>query len=74
MDDPIQLLEEADGLKISVSPTLVGQPFPLIPAVVLVQHGGDRIDAEAVHVVATQPVVGGAEEERPNFVATEVEN
>ncbi len=68
------MLEEADRLEVLPTAVDVGNPLPLFAGIVPVEHRGDRIHADAVHMVAIHPVVGAGGEERLDLVPTEIED
>ena len=51
----IEAAQEVDGLEIFAAAILVRNPAAGGPAVVEIEHRGDRIDAQAVDAVALQP-------------------
>ena len=51
----VEGLEEGDGFQVLAAAMDVGDPLARRPAVVEVEHGGDRIDPEPVDVIAVEP-------------------
>ncbi len=70
----IQLLQEADGLQVFVAAVLVGNPLALGASVVEVEHGGDRVHAQAVGVILVEPEQPAGEQEAAHLVTPEVED
>jgi hypothetical protein len=65
---------KADRLVVLVAALRVGHPLAVAPAVVQVQHGGDRVHAQAVEVVLLQPEDRIADQEVADLVAPVVED
>ena len=59
----VDLAQQLDRLEVLAAAVDVGHPFAGLAGIVEVEHGGDGIDAQPVHVVPLQPVerVGGQE-------------
>ena len=55
-DDGVQVLEELDSFQVLVPAVLVRAPVPAGSAVIKIEHGRDRVNAETVHVILVQPV------------------
>ena len=72
--DAVQVLQEFDGVIIDVATVFVRNPLAGALAVVKVEHGCHRIDAEAVAVEFLEPVHGVCNEEVLDFVTAQVEN
>src|ERR1700741_647784 len=70
----IQLLEEFDRVEILVSAESVRDPLARAPAIVEVQHGGDRIHPQAVDVIHVEPEERAAGEEITDFGAAVIED
>src|SRR3569833_3724135 len=70
----VQLLEELDGVEGLVASEPVGNPLALAPAVVEVEHRGDRINTQRVDVVHVEPEQRAARQEVADFGAPVVEN
>ena len=68
----IEAPQECDGVEILPSAVLVGDPAALRPAVVEIEHRGDRIDAQSVDPVAIEPEQPAREQEIGNFGAAVV--
>ena len=73
-DGGVQLLQEVNGLQILVTAVDVGDPLPVLAAIVQIEHGGDGIHPQAVHVVLLQPEHGGGEEEGADLAAAIVKD
>ncbi len=73
VDVLVGVLEEADGAQVFAAAVHVGRPVAL-PRVVAVEHGSDRVDPEAVHVVLVHPEEGIGEEKIAHAVLAEVED
>ncbi|PHR74196.1 MAG: membrane protein insertase YidC [Lutibacter sp.] len=52
----------------------IGHPLAGLAAVVTVEHGGHRIDAQAVDVEGLQPVEGAGDQEALNLLTTQIED
>ncbi len=74
VDDPVELLEERHRLEVLAPAVLVGHPLPGLAGVVEVEHGGHRIDAEAVGVHVLEPEQGVGQQEAEDLVAPVVEH
>src|SRR5262244_4132137 len=74
VDDLVEALEEGDGFQVLASPVDVRDPLSGLARVVAVDHGGDGVDAEAIHVVALQPEERVADEEVGDLAAAVVED
>ena len=72
--DFVEAPEEAQGLEVLPAAVAVGDPLPLLPGIVEVEHRGHGVDAEAVGVVALEPEQGRADEELADLVAAVVED
>ncbi len=68
------LAQELDRLQVLVAAVAVRQPLPGFARVVQVQHGGDRVHAQAVRVEGLHPVQRRADQEAPHLGAAEVEH
>ncbi len=64
--------QEGDGPQVFVATVIIGDPLPGLAAVIVVEHGGDGIDAQAVQVVFLDPEQGIGHQEIGDFGATEV--
>ena len=71
-DHLVHALEEGDGLEVLAPAVLRWDPLAGLAAVVAVEHGGDRVDAQAVDAVALQPVQRIADQEVAHLGAAEV--
>ena len=69
----VQSLDELDRLEVLVTAVLVGDPLAVTAVVVEVQHGGYRVNADAVDMVLVQPEHCGGYEEGDDLVARVVE-
>ena len=71
------LVEEAQELdRVEVLPPAeaVRDPLAVLPAVIQVEHRGDRVDAQPIRVVAVEPVERAAEQKAADLVAPVVED
>ena len=68
----VHALEEGDGLEILAPPMLVGDPLALFPRVIEIEHGGYRIDAKPVEMIAVKPEERVVEQIALNFAAAEI--
>ena len=73
-DDGVQMLEELDGLEVSVSAVLIRYPLAILAAIVEVEHGRHRIDTESVDVILVIPVQCVADEEVLYLILTVIED
>ena len=55
MHDAVQIFDEFDRFEVLAPAVLVGDPLPLLPGVVEIQHRCDGIDPQSVDVVFLQP-------------------
>ena len=69
-----RLLQERDVLEVLAAAVAVGHPLPVLSGVVQVQHRGDRVDPQAVHVELLEPVAGVGDQEVAHLVAAGVED
>ena len=69
MSHLVHALDEINGVEIFAAAELIGNPLAGLAGVVEVEHGGDRIHAEAVDVVLVEPEEGVGDEIVLNFVA-----
>ena len=74
VDHLVELLDEVDGFQVLPAPEAVGDPLALAARIVQVEHGGDRIDAQAVDVKLLDPEQRVGEQEVPHLVAAVVEH
>ena len=74
MDRLVELAEKGDGVEVLVAPVLVGEPFAGLSRVVEVEHRGDRVDSQPVHMELLDPEAGVGDEEVADLDATEVED
>ena len=68
------MLEELDGLEISVSTVLVRYPLAIFAAIVEVEHGRYCVDTESVDVILVIPVQRVADEEVLHLILTVIED
>ena len=71
-DDGVKMAQEAYRLKVLAAAVNIGDPLSLFTRVVTIQHRGDRIDAQAIHVEMLQPVEARCDQESLHFAAAEV--
>ena len=69
----VEFPQEGDGVCVLPAAELVGHPLPVPAAVVEVEHRGDGVDAQPVHMELVEPVPGRRDQERAHLVAAEVE-
>ena len=69
-----QLLQEPDGLEVLAAAVPVGQPLARLAAIIQVQHGRDRVDAQSVGMKFVEPVQRARAQECAHFVATVIED
>ncbi|MEZ5364828.1 MAG: hypothetical protein R2748_21445 [Bryobacterales bacterium] len=74
VDALIEPADEVDGFDVLLAAVLVGHPFALVPAVVEIEHRGDRVHAQAVDVVAVQPKQRVANQKVRNLAPPVVEH
>ena len=74
MDNRVEMAEEFNCLEVLVLTVLVGNPLTVLSAVIQIEHGGDRIDAQTVDVILAQPVEGVGNQEVLDLVASEVKH
>ncbi len=70
----VELPQEVDGLEVLAPAVAVGHPFPLAPAVVEIQHGGDRVDPEPIDMIVLEPEHRVGDQEVAHLVAAVVED
>ena len=70
----IEAAEEVDSLDVFPSAVFVGNPLTLLAGVIEVEHGSDRIHAQAVDVVFVEPEHGARHQKTANFGAAVVED
>ena len=66
--------KEFDCFEVFLAAIAVRYPLAFAPAIVEIQHRGDGVGAQAVHVVFIKPKQGVADEEVADFVAAVIEN
>ena len=74
VDLDVEAAQEVDRLQVLAAAELVGDPLALLARVVEVEHRGDRVDAQAVGVVAVEPAQRAADQKSANLVAAVVED
>ena len=74
VDDLVDLAQQGDGLQVFPPAELIGLPLALRPAVVVVEHIGNRVHAQAVGMENVQPEHSAGLEERAHLVAPEIEH
>ncbi len=70
----VQLTQEIDGVEVLAAAIAVRHPLPGLAAVVQVEHRGDRVHAQAVHVIVVEPVQRVRDEEVAHLVPAVVED
>ena len=74
VDELVHPLEEGYGLQVLVAALLVWDPLPLFARVVEVEHRGDGVHPQAVHVVLPEPEEGVGRQVVADLVAAVVED
>src|SRR5204863_6736536 len=74
VDLGVEAAQEVDGLKVLAAAELVGNPLTFLARVIEVEHGGDGIHAQAIHVILVQPEEGTAEQEANGLAPAIVED
>ena len=57
------MLEKFDGFQILIAAVLVGNPLPVLSAVIQIEHGCHCIHPQSVYVVLLDPVEGVGDQE-----------
>ncbi len=70
----IELLEKRDRFKVFPPAVDIGHPLPVLAAIVEVEHGSDRIDAQTIHMVFLDPEHGVRDEETFDLVAPKIKD
>ena len=73
-DDLVHAFQKFNGFQVFAPAMPVGKPFARLAAVVAVQHGRHRINAQAVHIEPLQPVQRIADQEITHLGAAQVVN
>ncbi len=73
-DRHVHLLQELDRVEVLLAAVRVRNPLAVLAPVVEVQHRGDRVHAQSVHVVSLEPEVRARREECAHLVAAVVED
>ena len=73
-DRLVKLLEEFHRFQVLLAAETVGDPFPVPPVVIQVQHGGHRVHPDAVHVKDLQPIHGVGYQEAAHLRTAVVEH
>src|SRR5690606_24676215 len=68
----VEFLEEGNGFQVFAPAMNVGHPFAVLAAVVAIQHGRDRIDAQAVEVKMLEPLARRGGQNAAHLLAAEV--
>jgi hypothetical protein len=74
LDGFVELTQEGDRFEILPAAVRVGRPLAGLAAVVEIQHGRDRVDAEPIDVELVQPVERVGDQEIADLVAPVVEH
>ena len=74
LDCFIETLEKVDGFEVLPSALDIGSPFPGLLAIVQIEHRGDIVEPQAVHVVLLQPVEGIGDQELPYLLPSVVKD
>src|SRR5215472_12568550 len=70
----IEFAQELDGFEVLAPAILIRNPFARLARIVQVEHGGDRIDSQAVNMVAVTPEQRVSDQEIDYFVPAVIEN
>ncbi len=70
----VEAAQKLDCFEILASAEFVRNPFSFLAGIVKIEHGCDRIYAQAVYVVALEPEHGARHQEAADFGAAIVEN
>ena len=70
----VQALEKGDGLEVLAPSEHVGNPLAGLARIVAVDHGGDGVHAQPVHVIPLEPEQGVAQEEVRHLAPAEIEH
>ncbi len=70
----IQILEELDRLEVFASAVLVGDPLPVLTGIVEIEHRGDGVNADPVHVVDVEPETGAGHQEIADLAAAVIKD
>ena len=70
----VRFAQEIDGFQILVAAVAVRNPLARLARVIEIQHRSDRIHAQSVDVILLQPEQRVRDQERPHFIAAEVED
>ncbi len=74
VDQVVHPPQEIDRLQVLAAAVAVGNPLALPAGIVEVEHRGDRVDPQAVEVVAVEPGQGVGDQEAAHLVAAVVED
>ena len=74
VDLRIEAAEKGNGLNILIAPVFVGDPIPLFPPVVQIEHGGHGVHSQPVGVVFFQPEESTADEKTLHLTPAVIEN
>ena len=70
----IEAAEEVDGLEVFASAEFVGNPFALLARIIEIEHGSDRVHAQAVDVILVEPEHRARHQKAADFTASVVED
>jgi hypothetical protein len=74
VDGFVEPSEKLKRLEVFSAAELVRNPFPILPGVIEIEHGGHGIDPKTVSVIPLQPEESAADEKTPYFAFSEIEN
>src|SRR5260370_22537161 len=63
-----------NGIDVLFAAVLIGYPLALAPAIIQIQHRGDRVHAQPVGVILIQPEQGIADKKTLHFAASVIES
>ena len=70
----IQVAQEGSSVDVLVAPLRVGHPFAGLARIVEIEHRGDRVDAQAIDVIAVEPEEGARNQVVRDLAPSEVED
>ena len=70
----IEAPQKFDRLQVFTSTVLIGNPFAFLARIVQVEHGGNRVDPQSIHVILVEPEHGAAHQEAAYLVPPVVED
>ena len=70
----VHLLQKRDGFQVLAAAVDIRQPFPVLAPIIEIEHRRDRIDADAVDMVAFNPEHRARGQKTDHLVASEIED